>query len=461
MIYILFVLFTLLLVRINIQNYERICMLVNIGNATSITTMFDGKLTTLPDSEDWSIWLKNTRNLTDSSIRVFMKAMERFWVWALHNPIGTRETFPAYQARYRNDLRRGYEISKESYSEEFEDSVKITISKCDPLEKSTINKEIAGINSYFYFVEESELIEDHRFVNYLYEKHRSEKSFLSGIQIKKSNLAIEAFGKKITYLPPYKISKNRQRVKYFPLELFDELLDMAKPRERLIYLLCGACSARIGQALNLTLYDIDYEKEEVWLIDPKSDYDDIYGNKRREWLKNEYEIDMFEENPHNTPDLQFKYPIPFFHEPIYWLAEDKYRKLFFDTLTEYTKSQQYQSEYARYPRHPFLFVTKTGKRVHARETLSRFKALLRKLSIRHPDYKWINDLGLHSLRHMFGHTMAEIYARTGDDTLPKMTMEMMGHSNFESTLVYFTTSRKTVRAVLKKHADKIFKTRTD
>ncbi len=60
----------------------------------------------------------------------------------------------------------------------------------------------------------------------------------------------------------------------------------------MIYLICGACGARIGQALNLTLYDIDYEKLEIWLLDPKSDEKDIYGNKRREWLKKEYNIDM-------------------------------------------------------------------------------------------------------------------------------------------------------------------------
>jgi len=431
-------------------------MLVIKKDSVSISTIFDKKLTVLPESQEWSIWLRDVKSLAKNSVSVFMKAMERFWIWTLYNPIGIKESFTAYQARYRKSLREGYEIVEKVYWEEFGDSVEVVIAKCPSLQKSTINKEIAGINSYFYFTEQSRLIDDHRFINHLYEKHRASKSFLAGIQIKKSSVALEAFGKKQTYLPPYKIPKNKHRLKYFPLELFDELLEMAKPRERLIYLLCGASSARIGQALNLTLYDIDYEKKDIWLLDPKSDYKDIYKNKRQVWLKEEYEIDMSKDNPHNTPDLQFKYPIPFFHEPIYWLSENKYNKLFFNTLTKYTKSKQYQSEYARYPRHPFLFVTKTGKRVHARDTLSRFKTLLRKLSKKHPKYAYINDLGLHSLRHMFGNTMAEIYARTGDDALIKITMEMMGHSNYESTLVYFTTSRRTVRAVLKKHAEVIF-----
>jgi len=155
----------------------------------------------------------------------------------------------------------------------------------------TINKEIAGINSYFYFTEESDLIEDHRFINHLHERHRASRSFLAGVQIKKSPLALEVSGPKRKYLPPYKVSRNRQTIKYFPMELYDELLENAKPRERLLYLLCGACSARIGQALNLTLYDIDYENREVWLINPKSDDTGLISVSRRVWLKDEYDID--------------------------------------------------------------------------------------------------------------------------------------------------------------------------
>ena len=60
-----------------------------------------------------------------------------------------------------------------------------------------------------------------------------------------------------------------------------------KAREKLIYMLCGICSARIGQALNLTLYDIDYSNKDVWLLKPNSDYIDMYGNTRRVWLKEE------------------------------------------------------------------------------------------------------------------------------------------------------------------------------
>ncbi len=426
-------------------------MLVNESKGISICALFNGEIITLDDSLEWSVWLKNVRDVADNTRRTFMKSMERFWIWSLYNPVAYDEKFPSYQARYREALRDGFKITETIKDEELGDELEVEISACSLLQKITINKEIAGINSYFYFTEEHDLLYDHRFINHLYEKQRSAKSFLSSIQIKKSTLALEAFGQKIKYLPPYKIPKNNQTEKWFPMELFDTLLEVSKPRERLIFLLCGACGTRIGQALNLTLYDIDYENQEVWLLDPKSDNIDIYGNKRRVWLNEEYQIDMSQENnEHNTPDLQFKYPIPFSYGPLFWINEAKYRTLFFETLQAYQKSDTYMPEMIRDPKHPFLFTTKSGKRVHARETLSRLKSSMRKAVKKMSYKKDISDLGMHSLRHMFGHAMAEIYARVGDDSLISITKDAMGHANMDSTMIYFNISSDTKRATIRR-----------
>ncbi len=429
-------------------------MLVKIGKNTEIVTMLNNDLLTLSDSGEWSVWMDEVRDMRKNTIMSFMKGMERFWLWSLYNPIGVEQTFPSYQGQYRKALRNGFKVTYKTHTQEPDDTVEIILHSCKPLAKVTINKEFAGINSYFYFTEESKLIEDHRFINQLYERQRASRSFLSSVEVKSSSVSVALHGKKVKYMPPYKVSRNRQKVKYFPMELFDELLSLAKPRERLIYLLSGACSARIGQVLNMTLYDIDYDKKEVWLLDPKSDYHDIYGNMRKVWLGEEYSIDSEGDNEHNTADLQFKYPIPLCHEELTWL-NDKYKDLFFATLREYTESETYVSESIRYPRHPFLFTTKSGRRVHARDTLSRLKILLRKLSLKHEGYEWINDLGLHSLRHFFGHSMAELYAQTGDDALIMITMEAMGHSSVLSTFVYFNISSETKKKILKKHSKQI------
>lgn len=425
-------------------------MLIESSKGFIISTLFDSELITLNDSEDWSVWLKRVRDLSDNTIKTFMKSMERFWLWSLYNPVDFNESFPNYQARYRESLRYGFSIVDKVRDDNFEDEIELVILDSKPLQKITINKEIAGINSYFYFSEENDLLYDHRFINYLYEKQRSAKSFLSSIEIKKSDLALQSFGKHKAYLPPYRVPQNRQNLKYLPLDFYDDLLSIARPRERLIYLLCGACSARIGQALNLTLYDIDYEKKDVWLLNPKSDAVDIYGNKRIDWLREEYNIDMLKKNSHNTSDLQFKYPIPLYREPLFWLNEDKYKTLFFETLLKYTKSGEYLPETIRFPKHPFLFTSKSGKRIHARETLSRFKTHIRKISQKRKLGSELENLGLHSLRHMFGHAMAEIYARVGDDSILVITQHAMGHSSSDSTKVYFNVSGKTMRQTIKR-----------
>lgn len=432
-------------------------MLVKTDRGIIITTLYDNETITLDDSLEWSIWLKRVRDLSLSTINSFMKSMDRFWIWSLYNPVEFNEKFPSYQARYREALRMGFKITNSLYDNELDSSIEVEIISSSPLQKITINKEVAGINSYFYFTQEHELLYDHRFINHLFERQKRARSFLSSIQIKPSRLAQEAFSEHIKYLPSYRIPKNRQEVKYFPTELFDTLLTVAKPRDRLIYLLCGACSGRIGQALNLTLYDIDYDNLEVWLINPKSDEKDIYGNKRREWLKSEYDIDMLSDNEHNTLDLQFKYPIPFTQTSLFWINEYKYKKIFFETLIEYRNSKEYVSETLRSPRHPFLFTTKTGKRVHSRDTLSRFKTNIRKVVEKTKTKKNLKKLGLHSLRHMFGHSMAEIYAKTGDDCIVKITQDAMGHSNLESTLVYFNTSSQTMKDAILKSSNLIFK----
>ena len=56
---------------------------------------------------------------------------------------------------------------------------------------------------------------------------------------------------------------------------------------------------------------------------------------------------------------------------------------------------------------------------------------------------------------MFGHARAELYAMTGDELIPYITMNEMGHRNYESTLVYFNMSRETMKQLLKKHTEQM------
>ena len=52
--------------------------------------------------------------------------------------------------------------------------------------------------------------------------------------------------------------------------------------------------------------------------------------------------------------------------------------------------------------------------------------------------------------------MAEVYARSGDDTLIQITKEAMGHEAVKSTMIYFNISTETKRVIFQKCADELY-----
>jgi len=180
----------------------------------------------------------------------------------------------------------------------------------------------------------------------------------------------------------------------------------------------------------------------VWLIDPKSNNQLGYqGIGRKQFLKDEYNIDILTDSAHNR--FNFKYPIPTNFKsrmPLFWL-NNTYRKIFFDTLAEYSPLP----EVLRKPRHPFLFVRSSGKRLSSGEVYKSFKKHLKILVKKYPEYAYkLDGLAIHSLRHMFGSVMATIEAKLIMSGQPEkthfikwFTSNAMGHSNPLSTDIYF------------------------
>jgi integrase len=422
-------------------------MKINIGNDFTLAFLYKNEVIELYQSKEWSYWMHNLQNLTLNTIQSYLKSMERFWIWSLYHNTNDNEALPYYLSRYRNELKKGFEIKEDIFINN--QNILMPIYSSRPMETNTIIKEFAGIKSYFFFIEDLNLMKDNSSINKSYEKRKAQYSFLSSVNMKKSQINYELTAIKREFLKPYKKRiRSRGSLKSFPPKLFDKLLDISQPRERLIFLLCGACSARIGQALNLTIYDLNYDKQEVWLIDPKSEDKDIYGNKRSKWLYENYNINIHYKKPHNSPDLQFKYPIPYEYEPLHWI-NPKYTIRFFSTLVEYINSNSYLPEAVRIPRHPFLFVTKTGNRLRSREVNSTFKRMLKRLQ-KMEGIENIESFSLHSLRHMFGFMAAELYGYTSDEALITWTKNAMGHSSLESTMIYFNMSYKMKKELLNK-----------
>jgi integrase len=429
-------------------------MVVKTAKGYIISHNFNGNVVKLYNSLEWTIWLNTIRGCSTSTINMYARTMERFWVWSLYNKPYENEKFAFYFARFREALLQGYEIVETVFDDYLNQDIPIEIITEKPKTKQTINKSLVGIKSYMYYLDDSSLVENKNFVDIFYENKRSKHGMLGALDIKKSNSYLELFGKRQGIIKPYKIAaKSSKTIKAFPYKSFNALLKIANAREKLLYLLMGACSARIGQAINLTLYDIDFENEEIWLLDPTSDNQDIYGNFRKKWLFNTYGIDTNLDKEHNDLTLKFKYPIPLKHEPLYWI-NDKYKKMFFKTAMTYLQSKHYVKEQLRDKPHPFFFVTKSGRRLMPRSVSATLKRHLKTLNDKGHDIPL--DLGSHSFRHMFGVVMSEVYAELGDESILFLTKEAMGHSKLESTLVYFNMTDKTKRNKIKEIGEKIF-----
>lgn len=372
-----------------------------------------------------------------------ISTLKSFIIWSLVNPVQDDEDLILYLSRYLNDSENGFKIIDDIYIEELNEKIEYILLKVEPKEASTINKD-KGILEDFLKVTNQDLFDSFNLSkNVQALNHSAVHSVHDGYGLRMGSLAQNAFASKESVIPN-KISAIKGDIRAFPYELFDELLQLANPRERLIYLLAGACSARASQVLNLTLYDIDYVNQRIWLIDPRSnDQLGLHGVGRKNFLKDVYNINASKDKPH--VNIGFKAAIPLRYKerlPIYWFSKI-YQDLFFQTLSEFKSIP----ESNRVPKHPFFFVTSTGKRLVTQQVDTTFKAHCKKLKKTYPEYTvQLDRIGLHSLRHMFGVVMASFEAKiimSGNkrniplEQIKITTQEAMGHRSRLSTDIYF------------------------
>ena len=386
-------------------------------------------------------YLKKVKRNKLSTIRNKLDSLYHFWLWTLCNVVEYDEDIQLYFARYLIALKDGFKVVNITRIDEFDEDVEHQLYESKPKQYSTIEKEKRAVESFFQYMnifKSSDFDLKKNFLAYNKQaKHNKGSSY--GLKMSKYMQGILLNDESI--LPTHGAAAKGD-IKAFPFKLFDDLLELAEPREKLIYLLCGACSARIGQVLNLTFYDLDYNSRNVWLIDPFSNEQlGYHGIGRKSFLKKEYGIKIELDKEHNK--FGFKYPIPTNYKQrasLFWLNVN-YKTLFFNTLVEYKPLP----ESLRRPRHPFFFVRSTGKRITKDEVYKTFKKHLKILQEKYPEFEYkLNGLGIHSLRHMFGSVMATLEAKLiingeAEKThwIRWFTSNAMGHKNSSSTDVYF------------------------
>jgi integrase len=419
------------------------------------------------------------REFSIGTIEKNVTKIHKFWLYAMYFPSKNGQSFYDYITDYRDALQKGILIKERSYNEtigiEFERIVAELKKVKDP------TQDMSALKSYYKFIV-SPVHNPHYNDNtvqmtdmYFDMKNKSsthvrEKySHGAGYGLKSRGIMREVLLEKESVFSELGRSKKYKesndgiplaKNKVFPSYAFDYLLKISKPRERLLYLLCGAAGARRSQALSLTVFDVDQKNNFVYLVDPHTDsvpFDQngkIYLEQkpRKQMLLQDYGINP-EATPHNL--IRFKHPIPSlddFERNLYFLNE-KYAYMFQETYREVFRTLNRKN--------PFVFQTNTGKRWLPSGANKAFKADLKKLRIQYPHLK-IPELSnsIHSLRHMFGSYMANIAyfiqsksQNLGLVSLPdgrttnilelwkNFTRKKMGHAFISSTEVYFSAER--------------------
>lgn len=407
---------------------------------------------------------------------VYARALNIFLHHYIYFPQKEKESLHEYLLSYRNKLRNGFTIySKRTIkTKRSEFTTNYKVFSVDAFELSTINTYMTAIQNYIFFLQEQNIDNvDSVFsdeIDWKYLKKKSINSVGGGYGLMMGPLLAQLLGKKKKLIHNIKINRSASNEdKYFPPELFLELLNISEPREQSIYLLCGCAGTRIGQALTLTRDDYSYDTQEVYIVDPMSDEKGVLGSiPRNKLLKNEYKINM-EQTPYKY--IACKYPIPLHYSELLWINND-YKLEFFHQLSYMDKGNPMQNG------HPFIFNTSRGKVLTPNQVNSSFKRKIHKLYLIIED-EWIkkrNDAeyeekikidneyeylmsqlkkikGIHSLRHMYAIMWADYAATTDDviiDDLQALCAYGLGHSSFTSVIRYFILRKKTRQRIFDK-----------
>lgn len=220
----------------------------------------------------------------------------------------------------------------------------------------------------------------------------------------------------------------------FPLEHFLALIDStAFWRDRALWCLLLASGIRRSEALNLQWCDIDFEKREVYVLDPELLR---YGR----------------EMPQTERDLRFKGRTV---SRTYLFLP--YRDWFFECISKYRKEEyrlpqdgnDFVFQYLIRPYHGRPLVEATDETLN-----SAFTSAVKRAGIPGPpmsrNYVWT----AHSLRHAYGVHMLNDYDVPGQ-TSPGLTLaevqQLMGHKDIKATRKYARERTSRLRDKLKAH----------
>lgn len=444
-----------------------------INKSCVFVEFFDNKIYSDPFINDYyKILLREVR---PSSALKYIRCIHKYWLFNIYFPKLDNEDFQGYLYRYRDEyLTKGFELK--TTGDYIRDLKPLIIKKYEPVKDP--ETDMIALENYYSFLLNSKLntkfeLFDNKDINLytgclsfkkqdLMNKHSKGRGY--GLEAK--GLMREAFAEKVTIFS--KLKKQRTDQMYtikqngdtFPHNAFELLLDKTTNiRNKLLFLLCGSTSLRIGQALSLTTFDIDPINKLVYSINPNSlryavepSGKPLFNQKPRKILLDNFGINFYRD----YPDIGYKYNIPSDNRvtPLHFLRP-KYRDLFFDLYSQWQKKIDKSF--------PMVFQTHGpgGTSLLDRSNATKYLTeSMKKVDKEYPQFSLMNlENKFHSLRHMFGTVMANtaylhqylrrnkiIETPDGDYKdyillFKDFTRRKMGHKNISSTDRYFTTDR--------------------
>jgi len=401
------------------------------------------------------------RGKAHSSVAKDIVAIHRFWMYSLFFPNSSSHnssygwlglSLRDWLSDYEDVLKKGFRVKMNCFNGDHSIKTKKDYFVSKPI--TNTGSEFGSLEKYFTYLQDKD-------VNPLYDLSDNEKLIIfsgekdyrsldlkekhgkgSGYGLKAGRLARESLAEKVTVFGEFK-KRNRGdkkdglgRNEVFPYVLYDALLEIADDRSKLLYLLCGAASARLGQALSLTKFDIDMHNKRVYLVDPCSGRvpltpgkQPLFEQKPRKELLGERGIDF---SVGKYKKIGFKHPIPVVRSEIQYLffIQEEYRNMFFDTYSRYRNKirDDYPMVFQTNSRNPDNIWLRSG-------TAKSFNADIEKLKKMYPKYaKRLNlDNAYHSLRHMFGQFIANM-AYLNSDRLNRDHVTVMPNLERRNTI---------------------------
>ena len=337
---------------------------------------------------EWISWLLRYKLLSRTTVNGYVNSLNQFYEFLQFHKceFNSDREIEKIILNYRDDLLNGNpELNWEPHS------------------ASSVSRAMNTLCSYLEFIGMQDVAKTESNLSRFAKAAASKNSFFGGGFIKPSKLARMSMPKtknKFAVQTRHEV----KRVKYFPPTLFWDFINSTPThRDRALFMLMAGTSARVGQALNLWVEDIDLINQKVTFIDPRD-------SKRRIELQKTYNLE---------PDyeIQSKGPLPSI-----WLP-GVIKDAFFSEVQQYIE-KEYIPIGKRAEMHPYFFHTNTGNRLMPHGVRQRFTRTASKLGL---------NLSPHSLRHLYGYVSYVVLK------IPlEVLMHCMGHSNIESTRVYAT-----------------------